>query len=457
MKSVKYYLFLSLTITYVGCEKFLDEKTDKRLVVPSSIRDLQSLLDNYSNLNIADPGEGEVSSDDYYLMDNTWAAINSEEDRRAYTWEPDYSTTQQRWFTAYRNVYWANIVLEGLEKVARSAHNQQEWDNVKGQALFLRAKSFLHVAAIWALAYDESTASADMGIPLRTNSDFNVPSHRANLQQTYTHIIADLKSAIDLLPNRPEVLLRPSRPAAMALLARTYLFMRDYEHCLKYAAACLQINGVLVDYNDLDPSLTFPLPLPLPLFENNREVLYFSHMSFRPHLSINNARVDTSLFHSYDENDLRKAVFFRINTDGTASFKGSYANSEALFSGISTNEVYLMRAECLARRGDVESAMTDLNHLLIHRYRNDLHYTPLVANAPEEALQYILSERRKELIFRGIRFPDVKRLNKEGANIGFKRILNGVEYTLPPNDLRFALPIPEEVLERAPEIIQNPR
>jgi len=116
-----------------------------------------------------------------------------------------------------------------------------------------------------------------------------------------------------------------------------------------------------------------------------------------------------------------------------------------------------MRAECLARLGNKDAAMLDLNRLLAHRCRADAAGIPKQANSAEEALSQILDERRKELVFRGIRFPDVKRLNKEGANIVFKRQLDGVEYVLSPNDLRFALSIPEKVLERGPGIDQNLR
>ncbi|HEY0177744.1 MAG TPA: RagB/SusD family nutrient uptake outer membrane protein, partial [Pedobacter sp.] len=61
-------------------------------------------------------------------------------------------------------------------------------------------------------------------------------------------------------------------------------------------------------------------------------------------------------------------------------------------------------------------------------------------------LRIVLQERRKELIMRGIRWMDIKRLNKEGANITLTRKLNGNVYTLPANDLRFALPIPDDVI-----------
>ncbi|SEM08104.1 hypothetical protein SAMN05216436_101351 [bacterium A37T11] len=56
---------------------------------------------------------------------------------------------------------------------------------------------------------------------------------------------------------------------------------------------------------------------------------------------------------------------------------------------------------------------------------------------------------------RGLRWMDIKRLNKEGANITLTRNLNGQIYTLPPNDPRFALPIPEDVIDLS-GMQQNP-
>jgi len=448
------YIFIPLAIVLFGCEKFLDEKTNKKLVVPNSLRDVQALLDAYSNLNISDPGEGEVAADDYYLEENTWAALRNEEDRRAYVWEPDYSTTYQRWWTTYRNVYYANTVLENLEAIGRNPMEGRQWDDIKGQALFLRAKSFLSAVTVWSLAYDEATSETDLGVPLRLDSDYNMASRRASVEDTYAQIIADLREAIDLLPPRPEILFRGSRPAAMALLARAYLFMRDYDNCLYFADACLQIKDDLLDYNDLNPSISYPMP---DYVQDNVEILYISALaSGHLPLAVSRALVDTNLYHAYGTNDLRKMLFFQERGIGTYSFKGSYLKSGTLFSGLATDEVYLMRAECLARLGNIEAAMDDLNKLLSHRYVNAA-YSPLETDNGDDALQYILQERRKELLLRGLRFPDVKRLNKEGAGISFRRILGGVEYKLPANDLKFALSIPEEVIELAPEITQNLR
>lgn len=57
---------------------------------------------------------------------------------------------------------------------------------------------------------------------------------------------------------------------------------------------------------------------------------------------------------------------------------------------------------------------------------------------------------------RGLRWMDLKRLNKDSANIILTRQVNGQTYTLQPNDLRYALPLPEDIIQIT-GMQQNPR
>ena len=65
----------------------------------------------------------------------------------------------------------------------------------------------------------------------------------------------------------------------------------------------------------------------------------------------------------------------------------------------------------------------------------------------EDALQKIRDERRKELLMRGLRWADLKRYNRDGANVSLTRVVNGVTYVLPPNDPRYAIVIPEDIIK----------
>lgn len=441
MKILLKLLVVVIVMSVAGCSDFLDVKPNKKLVVPQTLSDLQALLDDYNNI-IADPTSGEISADNYYLDLRDWQSIFFQEDKQLYIWSKEgviAPRSSPEWSRPYRNVYSANIVLDNLEEI--KGDNLEMWNDVKGQALFLRARGFLAAVLLFAKPYNEETGLVDLGIPLRLSSDFNIISHRPSLHQTYRQIISDLEQAVSLLPMEPKSVYRASKPAAHALLARTYLYMGDYANCLIHADSCLNLKNELLDYNDLDPAIPFAIP------ELNKEILYMSIISALP-LTNSVAKVDTTLYDSYQSGDLRREVFFRSNIDGSHAFRGSYyPSNNTFFSGLAVDEVYLMRAECYARSGEINKAVENLNTLLSHRW-DRAKFTPI--NALDEAgvLNLILEERRKELLFRGLRWPDIKRLNLEGYNIALKRLLGEEEHILLPNDPRFILPIPDDVVDR---------
>jgi hypothetical protein len=275
------------------------------------------------------------------------------------------------------------------------------------------------------------------------------------VQQTYDHIINDLKSAAELLPITVIVSTRPSKVAAYGMLARVYLSKRDYANARLYVNMALSMNDSLLNYNTLAA---------IPGFKNNPEILFLSYESYRPNdiLGLSHCKIDSNLYQSYDINDLRKSLFFGANTGsnaGTYYWKGNYfpdlSAGTTPFDGIATDELYLIRAECSARDNDKDAAMNDLNALLRNRWKTG-YFADLVASDAADALNKVLTERRKELCFRGLRWSDLRRLNIEGANITLTRIINGTTYTLPPNDLRWVLLIPSLEIGRS-GIPQNPR
>lgn len=434
--------FIMGALLLLGCEKFLEEKPDRSLAIPSTLKDLQALLDYHAAFT-NESNAGEISSDDYYITQTDWSSLSSEAHRRAYTWEKDYlfETNSIDWSVFSTAVYHSNSVLEGLKSIDRIETNAKEYDHIKGQALFFRAKNILGATFVWCLAYDETTASADLGLPLRQNTDFNEVSVRSSLQETYDQVISDLKKSIPLLPEKPVSYIRASRPAAYASLSRTYLAMRRYEEAGLYADSCLQIFNDLIDYNTLINSTET-----YPFVELNKEIILQSLASPDQILNLARGRIVDELYESYADNDLRKQLFFTTNTDGSHGFKGRYSGSVDLFLGLASDEMYLTRSECLAREGKVDEAMKDLNALLITRWKTGTFISLTAANAAE-ALEVVLKERRKQLLFRGLRWMDLKRFNKEGANITLKRTINDQEHVLNPNDLRYALPIPEDIIE----------
>jgi hypothetical protein len=387
---------------------------------------------------------GEISADNYYISSSFWQSLGNKE-RNAYIWAPEIYNGDINiadWNAPYKQVFYANVVLDGLNKVTTTPDNRQQWNALKGAALFIRAYAFYNLAQVFALPYNVATATEDLGVPLKLTPNVDESVKRSTLEQTYTRILNDLLEAKDLLPAAvTNNLNRPNKPAAHAQLARVYLSMRQYPKAGAYADSCLQLFNTLLDYNTRD------ITAPRPFDRNNVETMYQS--KFVVNNVIKAARgecmIDTTLYKQYAANDLRRSLFFGTNTAGKMSFKGSYNGTTFGFTGLATDEIYLIRAECRARANDVLNAMSDLNALLEQRWKTGT-FTPYTASTQDEALIKILIERRKEMPMRGVRWTDIRRLNLDAFNITPKRQLDSLTYTLQVNSKLYALPIPPDAM-----------
>ena len=437
-----------MSLTFFSCKKFLDEKVLKEQFLPSTIEDLQAIL--RSGIYNSDPALLELLSDNYYVTTAYWQGLTADVSSN-YIWAPNAIPFNNSWNTPYRSsIYYSNIVLDQLLTLKLPVDD--EYNEVKGTALFYRANSFFNLAQVFAKPYNKSTLS-DLGIVLRTTSDINVKSTRASIRETYDKIVADLTEAINLLPNITNVPTMPNKNAVYASLARIYLIMGDYENAFKYADLVLKYHNTLIDFNDLVAGV--------PIKTFNAEVIFHSQASSVAILTATNAKIDPNLFAIYRPEDLRRSIFFRPNTGanvGTYAFRGSFAGTQGtalIFTGTTTAEMLLIRAECYARKGDKEKSVSDVNTLLAKRISKN-NWLPINPSTVNDPLTLVLSERRKELPFRGLRWMDLRRLNMEGANITLKRVVNNIEYTLPPNDNRWVALIPYDVINRS-GIEQNPR
>jgi hypothetical protein len=280
------------------------------------------------------------------------------------------------------------------------------------------------------------------------HSDINNKNPRATLLQTYDQIIKDTKNSLLLLPDLPAYKTRPSKASAFAILARTYLDMGSYSQSLLYADSCIVLQPQLLDYNTIDAGSAFPFPM------LNDEVIYHKTLYYFRIIGNRVAIPDSTIYASYDTNDLRKTLFFTIK-NGLMRFRGGY-DAFTGFGGIATDEMYLISAECNARLGNIDASINRLNTLLEKRWRTGT-FTPMAASTADDALRLVINERRKELIFRGLRWTDLRRLNKDPRfAVTLTRNLNGTIYTLPPGDNRYVCPIPEKEI-RLNGISQNPR
>ncbi len=456
MKKQLFIYVLSLLL-FMGCAKsFLEEKPDASIVNPKTLNDCRRLLDNdgqlVQGLNYWFPSLGQLASDEYYYNKATWESTVFVQERNSYIWEDDiYEGNPQisEWNNCYYAIYVCNVVLDVLNNIEVTAANRDEYNDIKGTALFFRAMWNFALAETFCLPYDQKTAASEMGIPLRYSPNIDQLEKRASLESTYNSIAKDMGESVGLLQNKiPSAFRnRPSAVAADAMLARIYLVMGNYEKAMHYSEKSYNTYNVLLDYNKLalDGDAIFD--------RNNAEILVMctqqGYLSTAVGRFAPNSFVDSTLISLYHPKDLRLKAYFTFTGDGKANRKNLYTtglNGTNCFNGAATDEVLLILAECKARTGDLDGTKILLDNLYKNRFAEG-NMPRVNFNTSNDAIQQVLDERRKELLFRGMRWSDVRRLNVEGRDISFKRKLGDREYILPPKSLKYAFLLPMQEVQ----------
>lgn len=452
MKSVYNNIFsfcslILIAVLFYGCEKFLEAKSSKDMVIASTLADLQALLDAGDKLSLGRyPGLLEARTDDFYVGPGGLNRL-TEDFKDLYFFEDsnqeDGEMNLKAWFNSYSTISIANTVLDELSFVKEGT--QAERDVIKGMAIYHRALGHFTLSQVFCDVYEDSSADQKLGLPLKKTSDTSEPTVRATILETYDFVEKDLLEAIELLPEYTAYLTRPNKAAAHALLARFYLSKSDYDNSLLHSEKAMKYNDNLIDFNELNSASSFPISA------MNKETLFFAYAAGIGFLHPNReCYIDSMLFAQYDDRDVRKKVYFRELGDNKYSFKGTYlgGGSGSFFVGPTTSEMYLTSAECYARKGDTELARERINKLLQYRWEHGYSYT-IKEKDPEILLDTILLERRKELILRSVRWMDIRRLNLDAKYK--KDIVRKVEgdentYTLKANSRGFTYKIPRIVI-----------
>lgn len=458
MKKCIYILFAFMVAASAGCKDYLDIQPKDKLI-PGDVEDYRLLLDDQWTMTQT-PGIGDAMTDDLSLTEDEYGDIPQEYFQRAYIWNKDIFTADDEirdWNAPYKIIFYANTILEGL--AANPVGLPEIRNQVQGEALFYRAYAYFNLLNTFAKQYNAATADKDPGVPLRLVADITAMVTRNSVKEVYDQVQTDMNTAIKLLPPKAAYKTRPARAAAHALAARVYLQMGKYDEALEQATSALSLQNTLLDYNDVDPENSpFDAVFPVTIV-SNPEVIFISSTTG---IYAKNNYVSSQYYQLYNVHDLRAALFFREMPDqGNYQYIGCYndggsTNVPSPFSGFSVAELYLVRAECYARKNDASKAMADLNALLVNRFEKGT-FQPLTAGTPKEALDVILKERRKELIFRNLRLMDLKRLNADPERaITLTRTLNGETYSLSPGDNRYVFPIPGTEVSTN-HLEQNPR
>ncbi len=449
-----FFIYL-LSFLALGCGKeFLDIKRDSNQVVPTNIKDYlailnrREILDNHRILSF-------IGTDEYYY--DTYSDLVAQSSftpfhKRAYTWEKEIFEADEQlrdWNKCYENIMYANLALD-VEKIKPNPGEEIEWKKTIVAARFHRAWKFYQLAQQFCRPYNENTSSAGLGLPLRTDYDVSVKYSRSTLKEVYDLILTDLHYAEEVNLESDLNIYLPGKLAVKALLARVYLQIGNYEKAEHYSTSVLNERTELVDYNHLTGNLEDYYDSHFnTLGKNNPAIIFYSQQTLSGIIS-ESMKMDTTVIESFHDSDLRKKIYFFDREDGAKIYVGSYCGYgvSRMFTGLSTEEMMLIAAECFARKGEGQLARAALRPLLRARYIDGK--IPSEMETEGDVLGLVLKERKKELFMRGILWDDARRLNLEGKfTFTFKRNLEGKEYVLSPNDKRWTWPIPTN------EIINN--
>src|SRR6218665_1207579 len=172
------------------------------------------LRDLYKNAWIM----GEMHSDNTYYIHNSDNRGNPDPELVAnFIEHPSGWPGSARYTSAYRIIGRANQILAQIESVEFSATVK---NNLKGQALFLRALSYFGLVQYFGkvpLHFVPATSLSDVALPL------------SDVSKIYEQILSDAAAAADLLPKKSQQEAgRATSGAAKTLLGNVHLVLTNY-------------------------------------------------------------------------------------------------------------------------------------------------------------------------------------------------------------------------------------
>ncbi|MBF4516859.1 RagB/SusD family nutrient uptake outer membrane protein [Flavobacterium sp. ANB] len=465
----KYLIYIGVLSTLLtSCDNYVDIKTEGKLI-PEETVNYRYLLQGASTFNYT-YGLVDVASDDIVMRDDHAAYFDKYYSGSAYykpyvqtyKWADEIIPVGERdsdMNSLYSSLYTCNVIIS--EVMTSKNGTDAERLAIKGEAQVHRAYIFLSLINVFGKAYDPATAATDLGIPLLTTPTVTENITRASVKEVYDLIVKDLTEAIasGLKPvNSGRSVWFPSKASAYALLARTNLYMGNYQEALQNAEAALALQNNLLNLEDYQTTGDYSWPRTFQDTENILAKESNTYMYAPTVLSLSD-----ELLNSFDTKDLRYQLYTRsLNTMTYGSLPQGRAYSKEFLSGDGRNagptvpEMYVIKAECEARAGNAGAAMTTINTLRKKRFKA-ADYTDLIAVDANDALIKVLAERRKELMGRGgFRWADLKRLNKDPR---FAKTITHTyldqTYTIEPGGNRYQFPFATIYFDYAPDLKQN--
>ena len=357
-----------------------------------------------------------------------------------------HGPTQNIWSDHYDTINRANLVIDNAADVPNIS--QSKVDDLVGQAKFIRALTYFNLVRWFGQPFEPGAENNQPAVILQTEAvestepEFNKP--RASVGEVYAQIRADLEDAVSRLDVKG-ARKRAGQGSANALLAKVSLYQGRWQEAADRAQSVI----------DQD---VFSLSAPAEPYQNESSTEIVFAVSFS---SIDNTGVNAFPSSFYlpsplggrgDANPL--AGFLTDAEDGDIRASLGEFNGDALLYELEgevwtnkwtestlgddapvlrTSEMFLIRAEALARLGNESEALDLVNDI---RTRADLPEASGLTG--QELIDEIIRQRRYELAFEGDRRHDLQRLG---------RTINSGAASAEPGNPQRILPIPQRAID----------
>jgi len=372
------------------------------------------------------------------------------------------------WTSAYKVIYGANSVIEGIAGSTADALTDSVRKELTAEAKFVRAFAYFYLTNLFG------------DVPLALTVDFNKTRYMARtpVKEVYRQIIQDLKDAQSLLPPDYSVAggpayerIVPNRWAASAMLARAYLYTKDYANAAAQATSVID-NTTLYSL-ETDPNNVFLVNSKEAIWQLKQGTDYtpyqnatlegFTILPSPQFTGLTHFCLAAPLLNAFEPGDLRRSAWVDSTNNNASGFTwypfkyktGPYnaalgAPSSEYYMMLRLAEMYLIRAEAEANdaAGRAAAAISDLN---IIRSRAGL---PALSSSllPTQIIAAVAHERQVELFAEwGHRWLDLNRTGQAHA------VLSAIAGKQPwAGDYQLLYPIPPSEIRADHFLVQNP-